>query len=175
VLNLEIRHFQLAKCTVTLIPASPRLRHHMQLDSSLLLKIADHTEQIVSLRTAARAEHPDQAFGRRIRRFAKFFEADGGLDIAAQDRFAGFNIAAEHRVDPFAQKVLGKAGLVATAIDPLAGASIDPIFKDRPRCPVTVISSNLSREDHLRAEKLKATTRPFREGKVKSRSFGNIL
>lgn len=56
----------------------------MQLYPGLFLKITDHAEQIPRLWIDARAEHSDQTFGRRARRFAELFEANGRLDIVAQ-------------------------------------------------------------------------------------------
>ncbi len=51
----------------------------MQLDAGLLLQIADDAEQVAGLRIAARAEHADQAFGRRGGRLAELFEATVAL------------------------------------------------------------------------------------------------
>ena len=47
-------------------------------------------------------------FGRRIGRLGKLLEADCRLDVVAHDGLAGFKIAAEHCIDPFAQKGLSK-------------------------------------------------------------------
>ena len=60
----------------------------MKAHASALLQIADHAEQVVSLRVAARAEHADQALGRRAGRRAELLEADRGLDVIAQDGLA---------------------------------------------------------------------------------------
>src|SRR5208283_4221605 len=76
---------------------SPRLRRHMQLDPRLLLQIADDAEEVAGLRIAAGAEHADQAFGGGVRRLTKLFEADRRLDVVAQDRLAGLDIAGQHR------------------------------------------------------------------------------
>src|SRR5271169_2045005 len=73
-----------------------------------LLQIADDAEQIFGLRIAARAERADQALGRRAGRRAEFFEADGGLDVIAQDGLSGVESAAEHGVDAFAQQGFGE-------------------------------------------------------------------
>ena len=76
----------------------------MQLDPGLLLQIADDAEEVARLRIAARAEHADQALGGRVGRLAELFEADGRLDVVAQDRLAGVDVAGQHRVDAFAQQ-----------------------------------------------------------------------
>ena len=80
----------------------------MQAHAGTFLQVANHTEQVSCLRVAARAEHADQALGRRAGCPAKLLEADRRLDVIAQDRLSGVHVAAEHRIDPFAQKCLCK-------------------------------------------------------------------
>jgi hypothetical protein len=48
------------------------------------------------------------ALGRRARRGAELLEADRGIEVVAQDRLAGFQVAAQHRVDAFAQQRFGE-------------------------------------------------------------------
>src|SRR3990172_3962222 len=60
------------------------LRRHAQLQAGALLQVADDAEQILRLRIATRAEHADQALGRRADRLGKPLEADRGLDVVAQ-------------------------------------------------------------------------------------------
>src|SRR5882757_10050730 len=80
----------------------------MQAEARALLQVADHAEEVPGLRIAARSEHADQALGRRAGRFAELFETDGRLDVIAQDRLAGLDIAAQHRIDALAKEGLGK-------------------------------------------------------------------
>ncbi len=84
------------------------LSGNVKLHASLLLQVADHAEEISCLRVTARAEHADKTLGRRIGRLGKLLEADCRLDVVAHDGLAGFKIAAEHCIDPFAQKGLSK-------------------------------------------------------------------
>ena len=60
------------------------------------------------MRISARPEHADEALGRRVGRLAQLFEADRRLDVVAQDRLAGVDVATQHRVDPFAQQRLAE-------------------------------------------------------------------
>src|SRR5829696_5819543 len=73
-----------------------------------LLKIAENAKEVLGLRITSRTEHPDQTLGLGPGRFAKLFKADGCLDIIAQDRLAGFDIPAQHRIDTFSKKRFGK-------------------------------------------------------------------
>src|SRR5829696_6879239 len=73
-----------------------------------LLKIAENAKEVLGLRIAARTEQPDKTLGLGPGRFAKLFKADGCLDIVAQDRLAGFDIPAQHRIDAFSKKRFGK-------------------------------------------------------------------
>ena len=65
----------------------------MQLQPRLPLKIAEHAEKVLSLRIPARSEHADEALRRRGGRLAELLEADRRLDVVAQDRLAGIDIA----------------------------------------------------------------------------------
>ena len=49
-------------------------------------------------------------FGRRAGRLAELLEADRRLDVVAQDRLAGVDIAGEHGVDAFAQQRFAECG-----------------------------------------------------------------
>src|SRR6478609_337600 len=80
----------------------------MQADAGTLLQVANHAEKIPGLGIATRSEHADQALGRCAGGFAELLEADGCLDVVAQNRLAGVDIAAQHRVDPFAKQRLGE-------------------------------------------------------------------
>src|SRR6266568_6809070 len=53
-----------------------RLSRHAQMQTGLLLQIADDGEEVFRLRIAARAEHADQALGGRAGRLGELFEAD---------------------------------------------------------------------------------------------------
>ena len=64
----------------------------MELDAGLFLQVANDAEEIAGLWIAARAEHPDEALRLRAGRLAKLLEADGRLDVVAQDRLAGVDI-----------------------------------------------------------------------------------
>ena len=50
------------------------------------------------------AEHPHKALRRRARHGPQLLEADGGLYVVAQDRFAGIDITGKHRIDCFSQQ-----------------------------------------------------------------------
>jgi 5-methyltetrahydropteroyltriglutamate--homocysteine methyltransferase len=101
----------------------------MQADTRALLQIADHAEEVLCLRIAARPKHADQAFGRRAGRFAELLETDSRLDVITQDRLARLHIAAQHGIDALAQKRLGKF-LVALdlALDQFLKALCSPHF-----------------------------------------------
>jgi hypothetical protein len=47
----------------------------VKLQSGPFLQIANHVEEIPGLRIASRAEHADQALGRRAGRLAEFLES----------------------------------------------------------------------------------------------------
>src|SRR5271166_290850 len=68
-------------------------RRHMQLQPGLFLQIAEYTEQIPGLRVAARSEHADEALGLCAGRLAQLLEADRRLDVVAQDRLPGVDVA----------------------------------------------------------------------------------
>ncbi len=74
---------------------------HVKPDARLLLQSADDAEEVARLRVAARAEHADQAFGGRAGGLRELLEADGGLDVIAQDGFAGVDVAGQQGVDAF--------------------------------------------------------------------------
>lgn len=78
----------------------------MEFDASLLLQVADHAEKVPRLRIAARAEHANEALGRRVRRFAQLLKADRRLDVVAQDRLPGVHIPGKHRLNAFAQQLV---------------------------------------------------------------------
>ena len=65
----------------------------MQLQAGLFLKVAEHAEEVLRLRIAARPEHEDEALRLRAGRLAQPLEADRRLDVVAQDRLAGIDIA----------------------------------------------------------------------------------
>ena len=73
-----------------------------------LLKISKNAKEVFWLRIAAWAEHPDKTLRLGSCRFAELFKSDGGLDIVAQDRLAGFDIPAQQRIDTFTKKRFGK-------------------------------------------------------------------
>src|SRR5277367_6719684 len=68
-------------------------------------------------------------------RLAELFEANRRLDVGAQDRLAGVDIAGEHGVDPFAQQRGAEGGI---ACDPLLHQLLEiPCHWHRPS-PFTV-------------------------------------
>jgi hypothetical protein len=91
-------------------PATPALGD-VKLDASLFLQVADDSEEVAGLRIAARSEHADEALRLRAGRLAKLLEADGHLDVVAQDRIAGVDIASEHGFDSFAQQSFAEGGI----------------------------------------------------------------
>lgn len=95
---------------------SARSRQDVQLDASLLLQVADDAEQIAGLGIAARSEHADQTLRRCVRGLAELLGADRCLDVIAEDRLAGINVAGQHRVDAFAQQEAAKSGSRATRL-----------------------------------------------------------
>jgi hypothetical protein len=78
--------------------------YYVQIDACALLQVTDNAEEVSRLRIAAWTKHANQALGRRAGSFPKFFEADRCLDVVAQDRLAGLDIAAQHRIDTFAPR-----------------------------------------------------------------------
>src|SRR6266545_839180 len=94
---------------------SPRPLCDVKLQTRALLKITDHAKEILGLRITAWTEHPDKTLGLGPGRFTKLFKSDGCLDIVAQDRLAGFDIPAQHRIDAFAKKRFGKLLVVLGA------------------------------------------------------------
>jgi hypothetical protein len=91
----------------------------VELETGPLLQVADDAEEVTRLRIAARAEHADEALRLRAGRLTKLLEADRRLDVVAQDRLAGVDIAGEHGVDAFAQQRFAESGI---ACDPLPPA-----------------------------------------------------
>jgi hypothetical protein len=89
----------------------------VKLDASLFLQVADDAEKVAGLRIAARSEHADEALRLRAGRLAKLLEADGRLDVVAQGRLAGVDIAGEYGVDSFAQQSFAEGGV---ACDPVS-------------------------------------------------------
>lgn len=89
-------------------PTVRQLRRHPQMQAGRFLQIADDGEEIPRLRIAARAEHADQALGRRAGRLGELLEADGRLDGVAQQQLSGLDVAAQHGLDAFAQQRLGE-------------------------------------------------------------------
>src|SRR6266481_817721 len=85
----------------------------MEAHAGALLQIAEYAEQVTGLRVAARAEHADGALLRRPGRLTELLEADGRLDVVSHDGFASTEVAAQHRVDAFAQKGLGEFRVVS--------------------------------------------------------------
>jgi hypothetical protein len=73
-------------------------------------------EEVAGLRIATRAEHANEALRLRAGRLAQFLEDNRRLDIVAQDRLAGVDIAGEHGVDAFSQQRFTEGGI---ACDPL--------------------------------------------------------
>ena len=87
-------------------------RCNVKLYARLLLQVADHVEQVLRLRIAARTEHADQTLRWRAGCGSELFKSDSRLDVVAQNRLSGFHIAGEHRVDALAQQRLRKLGVV---------------------------------------------------------------
>src|SRR6202045_1771851 len=80
----------------------------MKLQTSTLLQVTDHAEEISSLRVSARAEQADEALRRRAGCLGQFLEADGRLDVVAKDGLSRIAIAAQHRIDAFAKQRLSE-------------------------------------------------------------------
>src|SRR5271165_2811392 len=87
----------------------------MKFYARLFLQITDDAEEIARLRIAARTEHADQALSRRVSRLAELLEANRRLDVVAQDRLAGLDIARQHGVDAFAQEIFREGGIARHA------------------------------------------------------------
>jgi hypothetical protein len=64
-----------------------------------LLKVSQDFEEVAGLRVAARAEHAHQALRRLVDGGGKFVEALRGVDLVAQHRLAGVDVAGEERGD----------------------------------------------------------------------------
>jgi hypothetical protein len=88
----------------------------MQFDTGLLLEIANDVKEIACLRIAAGTEHPDETLGLGAGSPAEFLEAHGRLDVVAQDRFAGINVASQHQVNPFAQEGISKGTILGDVL-----------------------------------------------------------
>ena len=58
------------------LPYAAVLSRHAQMQAGFLLQVADDGEEIFRLRIAARAEHADQALGRRAGRFGELFPSE---------------------------------------------------------------------------------------------------
>ena len=80
-----------------------------------LLKITENAKEVLGLRITARTEHPDKTLGLGPGRFAKLFKSDGCLDIVTQDRLAGFDIPAQHRINALSKQRFGKLLVVLDA------------------------------------------------------------
>ena len=96
-----------------------------ELDAGLLLRVADDAEEIAALRIAARAEHADEALRLRPRRLAKLLEADRRLDVVAQNRLAGVDIAGDA-----IRFCISSLKLPVSAISSLRSSFIAPFGED---------------------------------------------
>lgn len=67
----------------------------------MALQTVDDGEQVARLRVTGRAEHADQALGRRPGLRAKPFETDPRVDVVGQNRLAAIYVAGQHRLDAF--------------------------------------------------------------------------
>src|SRR5262245_22015490 len=93
-----------------------RAASDLQVHTSPFLKIAEDAKQIPRLRIATRSEHADQALGLGARGLAELLEADGGLDVVAQDRLAGVHVAGKHDFDALAQTRLAKGRILGNML-----------------------------------------------------------
>jgi len=59
------------------------------------LQMGDDVEQVLRLRIALRAEHPHQALRGDLRELAQALEPHRAVDVVAQQRLAGVEIASE--------------------------------------------------------------------------------
>src|SRR6266852_343553 len=87
-------------------------RCDVKLHPRLLLQVADHAEQVLRLRIAARTKHADQTFRRCAGCGSEPLESDRRLDVIAENRLSGFHVAGEHRIDALAQQRLRELGVV---------------------------------------------------------------
>jgi hypothetical protein len=95
-----------------------------------MLQKADYLEQVIRARIARRSQHPHQALGRDARRCGEVGEADGRVNVIAEDSFPGSYVAGEHRFDSFAKKLLSEFRI---ALDPSANGLLE-IASQRHRC-----------------------------------------
>jgi hypothetical protein len=72
----------------------------------VLLEVAEHGEQILRLRIAVRSEHPHQALCGDASRRGEPLEAQGGVDVIAQDCLARRYVSGQERLDTLAQQRL---------------------------------------------------------------------
>lgn len=72
----------------------------------MALQMADDGEQVARLWVTGRAEHADQALGRRPGLRAKPFEADRCLDVVTQNRLAAIYVAGKHGLDAFLEQCI---------------------------------------------------------------------
>ena len=82
--------------------ALPR-RPDAQTDARGVLQSVNDRKQVAGIRVAARPEHPHQAFCRCPCVLGEFVEADRRVDVVAQHRLAGFDIAREKAINSLAQ------------------------------------------------------------------------
>src|ERR1700683_4702030 len=102
--------------TTAFAAVSTWARRDVQFEARLLLQVADYAEEIACLRIATRPKHANETFRWRASRGADLLETNRCLDVIAQDRLAGVDIAGEHGVDAFAQQRVGERRI---ARDPL--------------------------------------------------------
>lgn len=72
---------------------------HLETDTALGLQRRNHAQQMPSVRIALGAEHPHQALRRCSGGLAQCMEAEGRIDVIAQDRFRRVDIALDQRLD----------------------------------------------------------------------------
>src|SRR2546422_7316256 len=68
--------------------------------------MANDFEQVARVWVAARPQHAHEALRRTLRAATQFFETDCRVDVIAQDRLSGVEVAGEEALDTFPQELL---------------------------------------------------------------------
>lgn len=83
-------------------------RFDMEAHAFALLQKGHNLEQIIRARIARGSEHAHKALRGNVGRLGEFCEADGRVDVVAENGLRGRDVAAEHAFDAFAQKLLAE-------------------------------------------------------------------
>jgi hypothetical protein len=88
---------------------------NFEADAFAVLEEADDLEEIVRARITPRSQHSHQTLGWNARRFGKIAEAQGCVNVIAQDGLRRGYVAREHGFNSFPKKLFAELGIALDA------------------------------------------------------------